>query len=47
MVQTPIKRTSKIPPSTHEFAAVIHRLEAGGSMLPDTPEKPDANYWYL
>jgi CO2 hydration protein len=27
-----------IPPSTHEFADVIHRLEAGGSMLPDTPE---------
>ncbi|MDB9413231.1 CO2 hydration protein [Microcystis aeruginosa] len=29
---------SKIPPSTHEFADIIHRLEAGGSMLPDTPE---------
>lgn len=29
---------TKIPPSTHEFAEVIHRLEAGGSMLPDTPE---------
>jgi CO2 hydration protein len=29
---------TKIPPSTHEFADVIHRLEAGGSMLPDTPE---------
>jgi CO2 hydration protein len=27
-----------IPPSTHRFAEVIHRLEAGGSMLPDTPE---------
>ncbi len=27
-----------IPPSTHRFADVIHRLEAGGSMLPDTPE---------
>ncbi|PSB16215.1 carbon dioxide transporter [filamentous cyanobacterium CCP2] len=27
-----------IPPSTHEFADIIHRLEAGGSMLPDTPE---------
>jgi CO2 hydration protein len=25
-------------PSTHRFADVIHRLEAGGSMLPDTPE---------
>jgi len=27
-----------IPPSNHHWAAVIHRLEAGGSMLPDTPE---------
>ena len=27
-----------IPPSTHPYADVIHRLEAGGSMLPDTPE---------
>ncbi|ACA98188.1 MULTISPECIES: CO2 hydration protein [Cyanophyceae] len=30
--------TTKIPPSTHPHADVIHRLEAGGSMLPDTPE---------
>jgi len=29
---------TKIPPSTHPHADVIHRLEAGGSMLPDTPE---------
>jgi len=28
----------KLPPSTHEFAEIIHRLEAGGAMLPDTPE---------
>ncbi|WP_216904667.1 CO2 hydration protein [Synechococcus sp. CCY 9618] len=27
-----------IPPSQHRYADVIHRLEAGGSMLPDTPE---------
>ena len=27
-----------LPPSTHRYADVIHRLEAGGSMLPDTPE---------
>ncbi|OON11886.1 MAG: carbon dioxide transporter [Synechococcus lacustris str. Tous] len=27
-----------IPPSTHKYADVIHRLEAGGSMLPDTPK---------
>ena len=31
-------RTPLIPPSTHRYADVIHRLEAGGSMLPDTPE---------
>ncbi|GBL16158.1 hypothetical protein MTo_03479 [Microcystis aeruginosa NIES-1211] len=29
---------AKIPPSNHEFADIIHRLEAGGSMLPDTSE---------
>jgi CO2 hydration protein len=29
---------TKLPPSSHEFAEVIHRLEAGGAMLPDTPE---------
>jgi CO2 hydration protein len=29
---------AKLPPSTHEFAEIIQRLEAGGSMLPDTPE---------
>lgn len=34
MVQT----LTTLPPSTHEFADIIHRLEAGGSMLPDTPE---------
>jgi hypothetical protein len=28
----------KLPPSRHEFADVIHRLEAGGAMIPDTPE---------
>jgi len=27
-----------LPPSTHEFADIVHRLEAGGSMLPDTAE---------
>ncbi|YAF94329.1 MAG: CO2 hydration protein [Nodularia sp. CChRGM 3473] len=37
MVQTP-EYITKLPPSRHEFADVIHRLEAGGSMLPDTPE---------
>jgi CO2 hydration protein len=36
MTVSPIKTT--IPPSTHEFADIIYRLEAGGSMLPDTPE---------
>lgn len=29
---------TKLPPSQHEFAEIIHRLEAGGAMLPDTPE---------
>ncbi len=31
-------RAPLIPPSTHPHAEVIHRLEAGGSMLPDTAE---------
>ena len=30
--------TTKIPPSNHPYADIIYRLEAGGSMLPDTPE---------
>ena len=30
--------TPKIAPSKHPHADIIHRLEAGGSMLPDTPE---------
>ena len=30
--------STPLPPANHEFAEVIHRLEAGGSMLPDTPE---------
>ncbi len=34
---TTLNRT-QLPPSNHEFAEIIHRLEAGGSMLPDTPE---------
>ena len=33
-----VNTTTKLPPSTHIHADVIHRLEAGGSMLPDTPE---------
>lgn len=28
----------QLPPSEHPFAEIIHRLEAGGAMLPDTPE---------
>ena len=36
MTATIIK--AKLPPSNHEFADVVHRLEAGGAMLPDTPE---------
>jgi len=38
MTTTLDSSTTKIPPSTHKYAEVIHRLEAGGSMLPDTPE---------
>jgi CO2 hydration protein len=38
MLQTSDKPTTKLPPSNHEFAEIIHRLEAGGSMLPDTQE---------
>jgi len=34
----PSMAAEKLPPSTHEFADIIHRLEAGGAMLPDTPE---------
>ncbi|TVQ16097.1 MAG: CO2 hydration protein [Leptolyngbya sp. DLM2.Bin15] len=30
--------STAIPPSQHPFADIIHRLEAGGAMLPDTPE---------
>ncbi|MCT7966666.1 CO2 hydration protein [Laspinema sp. D1] len=30
--------STKLPSSTHEFADIIHRLEAGGAMLPDSPE---------
>jgi CO2 hydration protein len=33
-----LEAPTKLPPSTHEFAEVIHRLEAGGAMLPDSPE---------
>ncbi len=38
MIQTSVQTNTQLPPSTHPFADVIHRLEAGGSMLPDTPE---------
>ncbi len=38
MVQTPTKPATKLPPSQHELADIVHRLEAGGAMVPDTPE---------
>ncbi|KPQ34946.1 MAG: CO2 hydration protein (ChpXY) [Phormidesmis priestleyi Ana] len=39
MITTADKQaTTSLPPSNHEFAEVVHRLEAGGSMLPDNPE---------
>ncbi|MBE9012061.1 CO2 hydration protein [Pseudanabaenaceae cyanobacterium LEGE 13415] len=34
----PAPTKTKLPPSQHPFAEVIHRMEAGGAMLPDTPE---------
>ncbi len=34
----PAPTKTKLPPSQHPFAEVIHRLESGGAMLPDTPE---------
>jgi CO2 hydration protein len=33
-----LEPSTQLPPSQHEFAEVIHRLEAGGAMVPDTPE---------
>lgn len=38
MTATLMEPKTKIPPSQHEFAEIIHRLERGGAMLPDTPE---------
>ena len=38
MTQTTVNTTVKLPPSNHPFADIIHRLEAGGSMLPDNQE---------
>ncbi|MCS6783417.1 MAG: CO2 hydration protein, partial [Gloeomargarita sp. SKYG98] len=35
---TTLQPKTKLPPSRHEFAEVVHRLEAGGAMVPDTPE---------
>ncbi len=35
---TTTSTSTQLPPSTHQFADIIHRLEAGGAMLPDTPE---------
>ncbi|MGF1604258.1 MAG: CO2 hydration protein [Thermosynechococcaceae cyanobacterium] len=37
MIQV-VSPPNTLPPSTHEFADIIHRLEAGGAMLPDSPE---------
>jgi CO2 hydration protein len=38
LVEPTAQAPRPIPPSEHRFAEIIHRLEAGGSMLPDTPE---------
>ncbi len=37
-MNTTLQTPTKLPPSTHQYAEIIHRLEAGGAMLPDTPE---------
>ncbi len=40
MVQAPEKSqaATKLLPSRHQFAEIVHRLEAGGALLPDTPD---------
>ncbi|NJR31722.1 MAG: CO2 hydration protein [Chamaesiphon sp. CSU_1_12] len=38
MTATTAPAPTQLPPSSHQFADVIHRLEAGGAMLPDSPE---------
>ncbi len=38
MTSTLIEPQVKLPPSAHPLADIVHRLEQGGSMLPDTPE---------
>jgi CO2 hydration protein len=38
MVQTIPKAVTHLPASKHALAEVIHRLETGGAMLPDSPE---------
>jgi CO2 hydration protein len=37
-IATKTQEKVQLPPSTHAFADIVHRLEAGGAMLPDTPE---------
>lgn len=37
-MNTALETPTKLPPSNHQYAEIIHRLEAGGAMLPDTPE---------
>jgi len=37
---------AKLPPSKHEFAEVIHRLEAGGQCYP-TLRKSHADHWHI
>ena len=38
MTATTTANPTTLPSSSHPFAEVIHRLESGGSMLPDTPD---------
>jgi CO2 hydration protein len=37
-MNTTVTTKTILPPSTHPLADIIHRLEAGEAMLPDTPE---------
>jgi len=38
MTTATLEPQTKLPPSQHELAEIVHRLEAGGAMVPDTPE---------
>jgi len=43
MTTATLEPRTKLPPSQHEFAEVVHRLEAGGGDGAGYPGKSDAN----